>query len=140
MDYVQTRLSKSTTANAYNRHGAGCLCSICRDDRMVKRDVGPNEEKKHLAIAHSLHHSEMRSKHGSMAYGWDRDGQQKQQLSTEQKAKHLEASAMHGMAEDHFRQAARSYEEGLPKGAAEHEKMAHEAAGKADKMSEKLGV
>jgi hypothetical protein len=115
------------------------MCAECNTVGMLaKRDTGAHEEQMHLAIAHSLHHGAKARKHNELAYGYC-DGQNRT-LTVEDKAKHLQASSAHGMAEDHFRNAASSYRQGLPKGAKEHEAIANEAAAKANKLSEKLGV
>ena len=138
----RTAMAKSTTSNPYNNHGAACLCSLCNDTRISKRDSSASEEKMHLAIAHSLHHGQMRDEHNRKAYGWGgvQDGQTAPELTTEQKAKHLEAAAAHGQAQDHFRAAANSYRDNLPKGAAEHQKLAEDAATRAEKLSAKANA
>lgn len=117
-----------------SKHSDSCHCPRCQGARIAKRDTGPHEEKMHLAMAHSLMHGEKAQKHNRMAYG-----DEGRHLPPEQKAKHLEAGAAHGMAADHFQQAAYSYRQGLPKGAAEHEKIAEKAGEHANKLSEKIG-
>jgi hypothetical protein len=110
---------------------------------MAKRDAGASEEKMHLAIAHSLHHSQAMGDHERKAYGWGsvvQDGQAPPELTVEQKAKHLEAAAAHRQAHDHYRSAANSYRDNLPKGAAEHQKLAEEAAARAEKLSAKANA
>jgi hypothetical protein len=109
---------------------------------MAKRDAGASEEKMHLAIAHSLHHSQAKGDHERKAYGWGgvHGGQAPPELTVEQKAKHLEAAAAHGQAQDHYRSAANSYRDNLPKGAAEHQKLAEEAAARAEKLSAKANA
>ena len=147
MFYEDSRMgmAKSATPNPYNNHGVGCTCVLCGQTRglaMAKRDAGASEEKMHLAIAHGLHHSQMKDEHQRKAYGWGggQDGQTAQELTVEQKAKHLEAGAAHGQAQDHYRSAANSYRDNLPKGAAEHQKLAEEAAARAEKLSAKANA
>jgi hypothetical protein len=142
MFYEDSRMgmAKAATPNPYNNHGLGCTCSICGQTRgLAKRDAGASEEKMHLAIAHGLHHSQMRDEHQRKAYGWGgvQDGQTAPELTVEQKAKHLEAAAAHRQAHEHYREAANSYRDNLPKGAAEHQKLAEEAAARAEKLSAK---
>jgi len=130
-------------AGSIAKHTISCNCASCqRKGIMAKRDLGQHEEKMHLMQAHAMHHGKMRDMHQSIAYGYDNRHMTPDpaQLSTEVKAKHLEASSAHGMAQDHFTDAACSYRDDLPKGAAEHEKIATSAAEKAKGMSEKLGV
>jgi hypothetical protein len=137
MIYEDSRMgmAKSATPNPYNNHGVGCPCVLCGQTRgmvMAKRDAGASEEKMHLAIAHGLHHSQAKGDHERKAYGWGRvvqDGQTPPELTVEQKAKHLEAAA-----------AANSYRDNLPKGAAEHQKLAEEAAARAEKLSAKANA
>jgi hypothetical protein len=117
-----------------NKHSDSCPCPRCLNVRIAKRDTGAHEEKMHLAMAHALHHEEKSSKHHRLA-NYDEG----RHLPIETKAKHLEAAAAHGMASDHFRQAAYSYCQGLPKGAGEHEKIAEKAGEHANKLSEKIG-
>jgi hypothetical protein len=145
MIYEDSRMgmAKSATPNPYNNHGMGCPCVLCNQTRgLAKRDAGASEEKMHLAIAHGLHHSQMKDDHQRKAYGWGgvQDGQTAQDLTVEQKAKHLEAAAAHGQAQDHYRSAANSYRDNLPKGAAEHQKLAEEAAARAEKLSAKANA
>ncbi len=133
MEDIGVAIAKSARSNPYNNHGLGCSCSICGQTRgLAKRDTGANEEKKHLALAQSYHHSAKQQEHNQKL--WGENGRQ---LPVEKKAKHLEAADAHGMAADHFRSAARAYEENLPKSAAEHEGIAATAAEKANKLSEK---
>jgi hypothetical protein len=82
MFYEDSRMgmAKSATPNPYNNHGVGCPCILCGQTRgmaMAKRDAGASEEKMHLAIAHSLHHSQAKGDHERKAYGWGgvHDGQ-----------------------------------------------------------------
>ena len=147
MFYEDSRMgmAKAATPNPYNNHGLGCTCSLCGQTRgLAKRDAGASEEKMYLAIAHGVHHSQMREEHNRKAYGWggpQLDGRQTEQpLTTEQKAKHLEAAAAHGQAQDHYRSAANSYRDNMPKGAAEHQKLAEEAAARAEKLSAKANA
>lgn len=126
----------------YANHGTACLCSVCRDTRMQKRDTGDskNEQQIHLATAHALHHDDMRSKHSQRIYRWGSEGQPADQMTVEMKAKHLQAESEHRNASEHFRDAARAFRDGLPNGAKEHMKIAENHAAKADKMSRDLGV
>ena len=148
MFYEDSRMgmAKSATPNPYNNHGVGCPCVLCGQTRgmaMAKRDAGASEEKMHLAIAHGLHHSQAKGDHERKAYGWGsvvQYGQTPPELTVEQKAKHLEAAAAHGQAHDHYRSAANSYRDNLPKGAAEHQKLAEEAAARAEKLSAKANA
>lgn len=126
-------------AGALAKHSASCPCNSCQRQSIAKRDIGKHEEKMHLATANAMHHSSMQDAHQRAAYGYEaRDRGQADTMPVEMKAKHLEAAAAHGMAREHFQDAARSYRDGLPKGAAEHEKMAGEAATHAIKLTEKL--
>jgi hypothetical protein len=121
---------------ALDKHAASCPCGRCPG--IAKRDTGKHEEKEHLMQAKAMQHSGLQSAHQSKAYGWDEERQGKEALPVETKAKHLEAAAAHGMARDHYSDAARAYRDGLPKGASEHEKIADGAAERANKLSEKL--
>lgn len=126
-------------AGALAKHAGSCACNSCqRKSSLAKRDIGQHEEKMHLATANAMHHSAMQDAHQRAAYGWDQRDKGLPELPVEMKAKHLEAASAHGMARDHFQDAARSYRDGLPKGAAEHEKIAGEAAEHAKKLTEKL--
>lgn len=125
-------------SGALAKHAGSCACPSCQRQSLTKRDLGKHEEKMHLATANAMHHSQMQDAHQRAAYGWDDRDAGRQQMPVEMKAKHLEAASAHGMARDHFQDAARSYRDGLPKGAAEHEKIAAEAATHAKKLTEKL--
>lgn len=126
-------------AGALAKHSGSCPCVSCQRTSLAKRDIGNHEEKMHLASANAMHHSSMQDAHQRAAYGYDRrDSGQPDTMPVEMKAKHLEAAAAHGMAREHFQDAARSYRDGLPKGAAEHEKIAGQAAEQAKKLTEKL--
>jgi hypothetical protein len=123
---------------ALDKHATSCPCAKCAQSRISKRDTGPHEEKEHLARAKAMQHSALAEAHNQKAYGWNEQGGRSDNLSVEDKAKHLEASAGHSMARDHYQDAARSYRDGLPKGAMEHEKIAASAGEKANKLTEKL--
>ena len=147
MFYEDSRMgmAKSATPNPYNNHGVGCTCVLCGQTRglaMAKREAGASEEKMHLAIAHGLHHSQTRAITSARLTAGEacQDGQTPPELTVEQKAKHLEAAAAHRQAQDHYRPAANSYRDNLPKGAAEHQKLAEEAAARAEKLSAKANA
>jgi hypothetical protein len=123
---------------ALDKHATSCPCPKCAQSRISKRDTGPHEEKEHLAHAKAMMHNAQASDHNRKAYGWDDQGGRRNDLPVEEKAKHLEAAAGHQMAADHYGDAARSYRDGLPKGAMEHEKIAASAGEKANKLTEKL--
>jgi|GEM_PF-2536454 hypothetical protein len=115
---------------ALDKHATSCPCQRCV---ISKRDTAPHAEKQHLAEAKAMIHNNLASDHSRAV--WDENSKS---MPVETKAKHLEAAGTHRMAADHFSDAARSYRDGLPKGAAEHEKIAEEAGERGNKLSEKL--
>lgn len=119
----------------YANHGAGCMCGPCRADRMEKRRVDDGGEEGRKAQLQAMFHEGKAFEHNQLAFGQDA-----KKMPDPTRLKHMEASALHNEAADHYRSARWCFRDNLPKGAAEHLELAAEPAAKAKKLSQELGV